>query len=98
MAEIVWTEPTLNGLNEIADYIELSNPYAASSLVKSVFKKIERLEEHPHSGRKVPELESSDYREVIVEPCRIFYKFENNCIYILFVLRQERDFIRYLLK
>jgi addiction module RelE/StbE family toxin len=98
MVEIVWTEPALNGLSEIADYIELSNPYAAELLVKSVFEKIDRLEDHPHSGRKVPELESSDYREVIVDPCRIFYKLENNCIYILFVLRQERDFIKYLLK
>lgn len=98
MVEIVWTEPALNGLSEIADYIELSNPHAAESLVKSAFKKIERLAEHPHSGRKVPEFESSDYREVIVDPCRIFYKLESNCIYILFVLRQERDLIKYLLR
>lgn len=98
MAEIVWTEPALNELSEIADYIELSNPFAAKSLVESVFRKIERLEEHPFSGRKVPEIESSDYREIIVDPCRIFYKLESNRIYVLFVLRQERDLIRYLLK
>ncbi|GAB3476080.1 type II toxin-antitoxin system RelE/ParE family toxin [Marinomonas epiphytica] len=98
MVEIVWTEPALSGLSEIADYIELSNPSAATSLVKSVFEKVERLGEHPLSGRKIPELESSYYREVIVEPCRIFYKIENDCVFILFVLRQERDLIKYLLK
>lgn len=98
MVEIVWTEPALTGLREIADYIELSNPPAAESLVKSIFKKIEYLGEHPESGRKVPELESPYYREVIVDPCRIFYRIEDDCVFILFVLRQERDLIKYLLR
>ena len=42
MAEIVWTEPALNDLDAIADYIALENPAAASELVRRVFERIEQ--------------------------------------------------------
>ena len=51
MAEVIWTEPALQELNEIAEYIALDNPAAASRLVEEVFDKIDRLEDFPQSGR-----------------------------------------------
>jgi len=36
MAKIVWTEPALNDLDAIADYIALDNPHAARELVRRV--------------------------------------------------------------
>ncbi len=91
MAQVIWTEPALNDLNELAEYIALSNVVAAKELVQRVFDKVDRLEHHPKSGRVPPELKSLNYREVIVSPCRVFYKVEKQKIYILFVMRQERD-------
>lgn len=35
MAEIIWTEPALNDLDDIAEYIALSNVEAARQLVTS---------------------------------------------------------------
>ncbi|MGB0468227.1 MAG: type II toxin-antitoxin system RelE/ParE family toxin [Pontibacterium sp.] len=97
MAEIVWTEPALADLNDIAEYVALDNVVAANSLVQTVLTKIERLDTFPESGRIVPELEHLKYREVVISPCRIFYKIEHDKVYILFVMREERDLRKYLL-
>ena len=98
MAQIIWTEPALSDLNEIAEYIALDNFTAAQGLVSKVFEKTERLEEFPKSGRIPSELKGSRYREVIVGPCRIFYRIEKNKIYILYVMRGERLLRNYLIE
>ncbi len=97
MAEIVWTNPALDDLNDIAEYIALSNMLAAKKLVKTIFEKVERLENFPESGKKPLELNNLNYREIIVNPCRIFYKIEHDGVYILHVMRQERDLRKFLL-
>lgn len=98
MAEIIWTEPALNDLNEIAEYIALSNLVAAKSLTQKIFEKITRLESHPESVKVPIELKSFNYREIVVNPCRIFYKLDSNQVYILHVMRQELDLRRFLLQ
>ena len=97
MAIIIWTEPALYDLNEIAEYIALHKKEAAKRLVQKVFLSTERLEQFPESGRKPPELSSHRYREIIVGPCRIFYRQEKNTIYILYVMRGERQLRKYLI-
>ena len=97
MAEIIWTTPALNELNGIADYISVSNQLAAEKLVKNIFAKIERLESHPESGKVPVEIPTLNYRELVVTPCRIFYKHEDDKVFILHVMRQEQDLRRFLL-
>ncbi|CAA0339587.1 Toxin of the toxin/antitoxin chromosome stabilization protein [Alteromonas alvinellae] len=97
MAEIVWTEPALNDLDNIAEYITVSNLVAAKQLVKEVFAKVDMLEEYPKSGKSVSELPSLNYRELYVKPCRIFNKFEDNKAFTLHVMRHEQDLRRFLL-
>lgn len=91
MAEVIWTEKALADLNDIAEYIAISNLPAAKNLVTSIFTSVERLSQHPESGRKPPEIEHLHYREIIFKPCRIFYKVEKEQVYILYVMRQERE-------
>jgi len=97
MAQIIWTEPALDDLNDIAEYIAVSNLYAAKQLVEKVFSKVQRLEQFPDSGRIPEEISNLNYREVVVNPCRIFYKVDSDSVYILHVLRQERDLRKFLL-
>lgn len=97
MAEIIWVEPALLDLDEIADYIARDKYSAAQKLVRKVFSTIERLEQFPLSGRLIPELSNTRYREIIVGPCRIFYRVEQNTVYILHVMRGERQLRSYLL-
>lgn len=98
MAEIVWTEPALEDLEKIAEYIALDKLSVAKLLVQNVFKRVDLLSDTPKSGRKVPELSPSKYKEVIVGPCRVFYRFANNTVYILHVMRVERELRKYLLQ
>ena len=98
MAEIIWTSPALDDLNEIAEYIAVSNISAAKILTQKVFDKISRLEDHPESGKRPQELINLNYREVIVNPCRIFYKIDSDKVYILHVMREERDLRKFMLK
>ncbi|MCU8501540.1 type II toxin-antitoxin system RelE/ParE family toxin, partial [Vibrio vulnificus] len=44
-----------------------------------------------------PELEHLSYREVVVNPCRVFYKQDDDKVFILFVMRAERDLRKFLL-
>ena len=98
MAQVIWTEPALSDLDKIAEYIALDKFSAATALVKNVFSTIDRLEQFPKSGRKPPELKKSRYREIIVGPCRIFYREDQEYIYILYVMRSERKLRKYLLE
>jgi len=98
MAEIIWTEPALDDLEEIAGYIALDKLNAAQLLVQKVFDRVDLLSQSPNSGRKIPELSRSKYKEVIVGPCRIFYRFTNGSIYVLHVMRAERELRKYMLQ
>jgi toxin ParE1/3/4 len=98
MAQIIWTEPALQDLNEIAEYIALDKISAANKLVQKVFSTTDRLEEHPKLGHKPLELTNSRHLELIVNPCRIFYRIEEEKIYILYVMRSERKLRNYLLE
>lgn len=81
----------------MAEYIALDNPVAAGSLVEQVFDTTERLADFPQSGRVPPELPNSIYREVLVPPCRIFYREEGNRVLVLYVMREERQLRVYML-
>ena len=97
MARLIWTESALQDLEEIAEYIALDDVGAAKRLVKNVFSTVERLEDFPDSGRRPPELKRTQYREKIVGPCRVFYRVEKESVYILYIMRGERQLRNYIL-
>ncbi|MGG2395774.1 type II toxin-antitoxin system RelE/ParE family toxin [Pseudomonas sp. SH1-B] len=90
MAEIVWTVPALEQLDDLAQYIALDKPAAARALVAKVVAAVSRLEHFPDSGRVPVELPGSIYREVVVPPCRIFYRAANEQVFIIHIMREER--------
>ena len=90
MVEIVWTEPALSDLDAIADFIALENPVAAQKLVRRIFKHVEQLEGHPKSGSKPAELKNWNYRQIVKPPCRVFYRHDDNSVFILHVMRSEQ--------
>jgi len=97
MAKVIWTEPALQDLNDIAEYIALDKVSAAKKVVQKIFSSTENLELFPFSGGKPPELGKSRYLELIVNPCRVFYRVEEDKVFILYVMRSERELRKYLL-
>ena len=98
MAQVIWTEPALNDLDAIADYIAIENPVAASELVQRVFGHVEQLQAHPESGSRPVELKRSRYRQIVEPPCRIFYRHDGEKVFVLFVMRSERRLRKSMLK
>ena len=97
MAHLIWTEPALHDLDALAGFIALDNPAAAARLVRKVVESVERLERFPNSGRRPRELPGTLYREIVVPPCRIFYRASGNTIFIVHAMRVEQQVDRFLL-
>ena len=97
MAKLIWTEKAVDDLSELAEYVAISDRAAAKQLVQRVLSSVSRLEQHPESGRRLPELPQQNYREVISPPSRIIYRIDDKNIYIVRVIRQERDLRRLML-
>jgi toxin ParE1/3/4 len=90
MARLIWTEPALKDLETIAEYIALDKPDAAQRYVKKVFTAIERLTQFPKSGSVPSETMNLPYRQVVIPPCRVFYRHDNDYVFIIFVMRSEQ--------
>lgn len=90
MVELIWTEPALQDLDTIADYIALDKPDAARKLVAQVFEKVESLKRFPRLGSSPPELPGMPYQQLVVPPCRILYRIEKKRVFILHVMRGEQ--------
>ena len=69
------------------------------SVIQKAFNKVEQLEQFPESGRIPSEIKNLAFLEIVINPCRIFYRYEleTDKVYILYVMRSERDLRRYLL-
>lgn len=90
MARLIWTEPALEDLGQIADYIALDNPAVAKRLVRNVFRKAELLRDFPEMCPVPHDLPESRYRHLVVRPLRIFYRIEGDSVFIVYVMRSER--------
>jgi len=90
MAEIIWADPAIHDLDAIADYIALENAAAARKLAQSVIATVERLRKFPRMGSSPGELIGWPYRQLVVPPCRVFYRAEKKRICIVHVLRGEQ--------
>jgi toxin ParE1/3/4 len=92
MAEVIWTEPALEQLEDIAEYIALDKPQVASEVVQKVFETTELFENFRRLGRQVPEIDHPDYFQFWVRPCMLYYRIEGEKVYILHVRRGEQAF------
>jgi len=92
MAKVIWTEPALNALDEIADHIALDDYDAACRLVQKVFERVDLLEGNPNLGNIPKELRRTPYRRLVIKPTYVYYRIEGGKVVIIFVGRTERNF------
>jgi plasmid stabilization system protein ParE len=72
------------------DYIRRDKPSAARRLRQRVEDSLRRLEDHPDSGRRIPEFPEIPHREVIVRPFRFFYRVDKRTVWIVAVWHGAR--------
>jgi addiction module RelE/StbE family toxin len=65
-------------------------PHAGKRLTGEIIAQIERLADHPLSGRIVPELNVEHLREIIHPPFRIVYRYDKKRVRIVRICRSER--------
>jgi toxin ParE1/3/4 len=92
MAQIIWTEPAIEDLDSVAGFIALDKPGAAKRLVRRVLARVEQLALFPQSGGKPHDLIGTPYRQLVVLPLRIFYRESGGKVFIIHVMRGERQF------
>lgn len=90
MARLIWTDPALADLETIADYIALDNPEAAKRLVRKAFEKVELLATFPEMCPHPHDLPDSRYRHLSLPPLRIFYRVEDDVVFIVYIMRSEK--------
>jgi toxin ParE1/3/4 len=66
-------------------YIHRDKPSAARRFRKKAERVLRRLEDHPESGRRIPEFPDLPHRELIVPPYRFFYRIEKRTVWIVAV-------------
>jgi plasmid stabilization system protein ParE len=85
-----WTENAIGHLVNIYEYIAINSPTFAKRMVDKITCRSEQIADHPFSGRKVPEYEADDVRELIEFPYRIIYRIKSDQIDILAVIHGAR--------
>jgi toxin ParE1/3/4 len=83
---VVWTPQAQEQLRAIHDYVAAASPVRARHLVDRLTSRSKQIAEHPQSGRKVPELDLPQIREVIERPYRIVYRIKSGQIDVIAVL------------
>ena len=83
--KIFWSEFAIEKVAGIAEYINRDSTQVAEKWVVSIFDRVKQLESFPESGRRVPEVNRSNIREIFFGHYRIIYKIETDHIAILTV-------------
>lgn len=96
--KILWTDPAIDDLQAIRDYIARDSELYADDFISSILTAIERLESFPQIGRVTPEGENPGIRELLLGSYRIIYRVHENKIQILAVIHGSRDLSRLPLK
>lgn len=66
MVKVIWAVRAIDDLNNTAEYHSSYLGNYASSIVSKLFSKVNILKEMPKAGRKVPERNDENIRELIV--------------------------------
>ncbi|OOG28605.1 addiction module toxin RelE [Thioalkalivibrio denitrificans] len=81
----------LNDLQEIKSYYqEQGVSDIGQKYVSAILKSVQRLRDHPDSGRKVPEFDQEHIREIIHPPFRVVYLRNATSVNLVRVWRSER--------
>lgn len=89
---INWTDPAVDDLDRLYEFIARDAPAYASSFVEQIINVVTRLEDFPYSGRRVPEADRDDVREVIYQGYRILYWLvDEQRLDIIAVVHGSRD-------
>jgi toxin ParE1/3/4 len=89
-ARVSWSQRAVSDLETIASYIAEDSPAYASAVVKSIVHRTKSLSEFPRSGRRVPEFDDENLRELIVYSYRVIYQVRAEQVLIAAIVHGKR--------
>lgn len=92
MVNIELKQNAKEDMRQIEGYISRDSIYYANKTIEEIIKRIKNLSTFPYMGRKIPEYNNENFRELIYKSYRILYKINSN-IYILNVFHCSRDIL-----
>ena len=100
MPDIVFSPDALSDLQRTKTYIteELYSESAAANTIEKIITRIRMLSAFPESGVPLSSVVKfdTDYRFLVCGNYTVFYKYENDTVYVVRVLYYRRDFMRIL--
>jgi plasmid stabilization system protein ParE len=77
-------------LKAIHDYIAKDSPANTKAVVRDILARTAALPETPRVGRRVPELDDHDIREVPAHSWRIIYQLRGESVFIVTLVHRRR--------
>ena len=89
--ELLLAQSALDDLRDLQRYyIDEGVPDIGTRFVNVILNALQRLADHPDSGRVMPEFEQAQLREILLPPYRVVYLRELSSISVIRVWREER--------
>ena len=102
MSKIVLSFDAKNDLKDIKKYIsnDLDNDIAANNTISKITKSIRRLEEQPLISTPLSSVIEFDtnYRFLVCGNYMVFYRLENNTVFVSRIIYGRRDYMKILFK
>lgn len=92
--KVCWTETAESHLDGIYEYIAKNSPTYALRMVDRLIKRSQQIADFPLSGRRVPEYNLEQLREVLEGSYRIIYHIKSDQIDIVAVLHGAKEIFR----
>jgi len=89
--KVHWTDTAEGHLDAVYAHITQDSPEYAKRMVDRLTRRSQQIAEFPFSGRKVPEYDVDQIREVIEGSFRIIYYIKSDQIDILAVIHGAMD-------
>jgi toxin ParE1/3/4 len=92
--QVYWSNTAESDLIAIIQFIHDKSPQAAAKVFTNIKDEASNPVFFPERGRIVPELLAQGighYRELIIPPWRVIYRFSDDAVYVLSVLDSRRN-------
>ena len=92
--KVHWTDTAQEHLDAIYRFIAQNSPEYALCMVDRLTRRSQQIADFPASGRKVPEYDLEQIREMLEGSYRIIYHIKHDQIDVIAVLHTARNELR----
>ena len=93
MVQVIWTQPALEDLESIHEYLARDAARYAEEMVRKLLKTPGILTRFPQIGRVVPEYGDESLREILAGMYRVIYKESTDRVHVVAVVHGSRDLL-----